>query len=283
MPAPWNHVEVEAIVADYFAMLQLELKHEKYSKTAHRRGVAKLLQGRPDGSIERKHQNISAILIELGYPYISGYKPLSNYQQLLREVVVDRIASDYSTNLVVAQSAIAPAKVPSVKDILARIEAPPTPVGLQYKKKVSSLTNLIYRPPVNYLEREARNISLGRAGEEFAVNFEKARLINAGKHSLADQVEHISVTLGDGAGYDVRSYEADGRDRLIEVKTTSYGKQTPFFVSRNEVSVSNQLAKNYHLYRCFEFKDDPRFYVLKGSLNDVCLLDPVSFSARVKA
>ncbi|WP_242541974.1 protein NO VEIN domain-containing protein [Leptolyngbya sp. Cla-17] len=38
------------------------------------------------------------------------------------------------------------------------------------------------------------------------------------------------------------TFEADGRDRFIEVKTTAYGKQVPFFVSQNEVMVPRITA-----------------------------------------
>ncbi len=74
MPRDWSEFEVEAVVADYFAMLLKELRGEQYSKTQHSRALMKLLDGRSDGSVEFKHQNISAILIELGYPYIEGYR-----------------------------------------------------------------------------------------------------------------------------------------------------------------------------------------------------------------
>lgn len=79
----WNVKEVEAIVADYFKMLDNELHGIHYNKTEHRHALSTLLNTRTDGSIERKHQNISAVLIDQGFPYIAGYKPLQNYQQLL--------------------------------------------------------------------------------------------------------------------------------------------------------------------------------------------------------
>ena len=52
------------------------------------------LDRRTKGSIERKHQNISAVLHEVGCPFIGGYKPLGNYQALLKEVVV-RVLCEY--------------------------------------------------------------------------------------------------------------------------------------------------------------------------------------------
>ena len=88
----WDWLECEAIVADYIAMLEFELKGERYNKTQHRRELQNQLNNRSEGSIEFKHQNISAVLIELGYPYISGYKPAYNYQHQLKDVVLARLA-----------------------------------------------------------------------------------------------------------------------------------------------------------------------------------------------
>ena len=42
---------------------------------------------RSDGSVEFKHQNVSSVLVELGLPYIDGYKPRGNYQSLLAKEV----------------------------------------------------------------------------------------------------------------------------------------------------------------------------------------------------
>jgi hypothetical protein len=74
---------VEATIADYFHMLTLELSGQQYNKADHRRALWQKLDDRTNGAIELKHQNISAILLELGYPWISGYKPMKNYQALL--------------------------------------------------------------------------------------------------------------------------------------------------------------------------------------------------------
>lgn len=62
MPGEWSQAEVEAVVADYFTMLSLELRREPYNKAAHRRDLIQLLNRRSEGALERKHQNISAIL-----------------------------------------------------------------------------------------------------------------------------------------------------------------------------------------------------------------------------
>jgi hypothetical protein len=274
-------VEVEAATADYFAMLAKEIRGEGYSKTAHRRALAPLLIQRSDGSIERKHQNISAVLISLGYPYISGYKPLGNYQRLLAEVVTGRVVSDRSLAATVSQAVAQAASVPLVSDILGIVEDPPESEAFVYPPVGGrSRTTRLPRAPVNYLEREANNSSLGRAGEEFVLSFERERLTRLGLEKLAERVEHVSVNEGDGTGYDIRSFESHGLDRFIEVKTTAYGKQTPFFVSRTEIAVSQDHGSMFHLYRLFEFRKEPKLYVLNGSLDQVCRLEPIQFAAR---
>lgn len=79
MAEPWSELEVQATVADYFSMLWCQLRGEKYSKAEHRRNLLPLLRNRSESSIERKHQNISAILRELDLPHLVGYVPLYNY------------------------------------------------------------------------------------------------------------------------------------------------------------------------------------------------------------
>lgn len=275
----WSREEVEAIVADYRHMLTQELGGQRYNKTTHRRALKARLRNRTDGSIERKHQNISAVLIELGCPYISGYKPLSNYQQLLFEVVAEQLFQDHLFDRLALNAAEQPAVAPLDSNYANILVDPPQ------VRRVLDVEEALYVPRImgirrDYIDREARNHSLGRAGEEFVVAFEHFRLYQAGQSRLSDLVEHVSVTKGDGLGYDVLSFETDGRERFIEVKTTAFGKDTPFFVSRNEVMFSGACAEQFHLYRLFEFRRRPRMFELRGRVQDRVRLDPVSYLAR---
>lgn len=130
----------------------------------------------------------------------------------------------------------------------------------------------------NFLEDEAKNQSLGLAGEEFILCFEHERLWHAGERALAKRIEHVAKSKGDYLGFDILSFEIDGRERLIEVKTTRYGAMNRFFASSNEIEVSESHKNEYHLYRLFNFDKQPQFFVLSGSLRDTCQLRPVSFS-----
>src|SRR5688572_10672694 len=261
-------------------MLAAELSGVPYSKAAHRRKLVVLLDNRSEQSVEFKHANISAVLIELGFPYISGYKPRSNYQQLLYEVVAERLATTQPLLEVAAADADLPMVVPEIDDILSVLVDPPTPSSMDRPARESKP----FRPSfaVTYLEREARNRSLGAACEEFVIVFERARLIHLGKETLAAKIEHTSRTHGDAEGFDILSFEASGAERLIEVKTTKYGCETPFFVSRNEVAVSEAQAWQYHLYRLFTFRAGPQMFTVHGALSQTCRLSATTFLATVQ-
>ncbi len=98
-----------------------------------------------------------------------------------------------------------PAEVPEVEDILAVIEAPPKKDKarrLKWAERRARYRKSVSQRAQNYLAMEARNASLGAAGQQFVLRFEKARLIHAGTENLADRIEHVSVTLGPQEGFD---------------------------------------------------------------------------------
>lgn len=276
---PWTSEEVAAIVEDYFHMLTQELAGQSYNKSDHRRVLSSKLDGRSAGSIELKHQNISAILLELGCPYIPGYKPRSNFQSLLFEVVEERVARDSLFN----RAALSAAEQPTVALLKPTFDGTLVDAPEFVRKSEPPVAPYVARQRGfvrDYIDREARNRSLGQAGESFVVAYERARLRGMGKRQLSERVEHTSQTKGDGLGYDVLSYEPDGRERFIEVKTTAFGKQTPFYVSRNEVEFSRAFESQFRLYRVFEFRRTPRMFELSGRVDGNCMLDPVSYIAR---
>jgi hypothetical protein len=273
----WSTEEVTAIVDDYFAMLSFELAGIPYNKSLHRKRLITQLRARSPQSIEYKHANISAVLLDHGFPYINGYKPRSNYQRMLAEVVLDRLSSNHKLMDIAAADADRPMVVPEVDDILkALVEPPPS------KQPATQVAEPLFGRSTNFIEREAKNRSLGLAGEEFVLNYERARLICAGCEHLVSAIEHTSVVRGDYEGYDILSFETNGKERLIEVKTTKYGIDTPFFVSRNEVLVSEENASIYHVYRTFKFRASPGLYTLKGAIPANCYLSAQSFVARPK-
>jgi hypothetical protein len=278
MSEGWSREEVEATVSDYFEMLVMELRDEPFNKAQHNRNLQKLLKGRTKGAIEKKHQNISSVLIELGYPYVDGYKPLGNYQQLLYTIIEERLLHTQSLHQAAAIAVERPIeRIPTADDLI--LVNPPRKDEDKPKlyDRPSQIRKSVRR---NYLEMESRNQTLGLAGEKLILEFEHKRLWQAGKKDLANRVEHVAEIMGDGLGFDIQSFETDGRDRLIEVKTTRFGELTPFFTSKNEVEVSDAKENEYQLYRLFKFAEQPKLFILPGSLLKTCSLDAIQFAAQ---
>jgi hypothetical protein len=279
MAESWSREENEALVSEYLRMLQLELAGVPFVKAEHNRAL-QALTGRSEGAIEFKLANLSAVLVEQGYAFIDGYKPRSNYQSDLAAVAIERLLGDESLATTMRAAAEAPiAAVPDVANLLDRLVAPPDARDLTPRRISERPWEEMPARHINWLQVESHNRTLGSAGEQFVMAYERARLMAEGKDHLADRVEHVSATRGDGMGFDVLSFEANGTDRLIEVKTTSFAKETPFFLSRNEVDVSDRYRDRYRLYRLFKFRTDPRLYELRGALADACALDAISYRA----
>lgn len=279
-PTAWSSDEVELIVADYFAMLRQEMAGERVNKAEHNRRLQARLNNRSSGSIEFKHANITAALLSIGdYPGIDGYKPRWNYQASLEKAILEYLAGEPDFYAEVAQSPVVDPVEPVATDFadpLHLVEAPPEPTPFSRVRVAGANIR-----KVDFARIDAENRRLGRRGEEWALEFERRRLHDAEKRpDLSKRVIWVSDAEGDGAGYDIRSFNADESVRLIEVKTTGLPKYAPFAVSDNEVRVSEREADRYHLYRVFRFGTDPRLYWLPGALSATCRLDPTQYRAR---
>jgi hypothetical protein len=281
MADAWNHDEVELIVADYFSMLDAELSGQPYNKAEHNREMRERI-GRNKGSIEFKHQNISAVLHNFRQPYIAGYLPRQNYQKLLEQVVLEWLSVHPRFFEGLAHGPVLmPKSKPPIEEFLRvtdLIETPPRH-GVEADPSYAAARDARFYQ-TDFVRRDAENRKLGRMGEEWVVEFEQRRLMDEeSRPDLAKRVEWIAATRGDGAGYDITSFNKDDSVRLIEIKTTGLGKQFPFIVTANEVRVSHQEHNRYRLYRVFEFSKSPRLYVLHGSIKERCRLEATQYRA----
>jgi len=127
------------------------------------------------------------------------------------------------------------------------------------------------RKVADYSMRDEKNRKLGLQGEELVLMEEKRRLLELGLRELSEAVSHTSVIEGDGAGYDIKSFNDDGSPRFIEVKTTRGGADTDFFMSINEIRFADQHPESYCLYRLYNFDiatNSAECYVHIGALDD---------------
>lgn len=280
----WNWLETEATVQDYFAMLMKEIKGEKYNKAQHGRNLLPKLNNRSKGAVEFKHQNISAVLIEMGQPYISGYKPAFNIQGQLKNVVLAHLAAHQQ----------------QLDALLLSAEATPTNNGKQEQTiqwqdvldtEIPERINQIKEAPrqylarkANYTQREQNNRALGEQGEAFVIQFERQRFIQAGRPDLVEEVQWSSKEKGDGLGYDVRSLKWQNgqpidQEHHIEVKTTNSGKYQPFYISANELAYAKEHANRYSLYRVYDFNKQSRIFQLGGDITQYVHLTAQNYRA----
>ena len=105
------------------------------------------------------------------------------------------------------------------------------------------------------------------------------RLIAAGRTDLARRVEWTSQELGDGAGYDVRSFEVDGQEQFLEVKTTVGHKRTPFYLSRVERDFAEEAGDRFRIFRLYEWGRQPKAFLIKPPLEHALILEPTVYRA----
>jgi hypothetical protein len=264
----WTEDELDRIVADYFDMLGEEIVGIPFNKAAHNRSLRDQID-RSKSSVEFKHRNISAVLVELGLPRIRGYFPAENYQGAI-VAAIDRFLSK-------TPAALYPEKVVDGWTEQQGLFVGTPPPLLPIAPRKTDMERLVRK--FNPVERDFRNRKLGHDGEELVFHHERQRLKQLDRPDLAKKVKWISEELGDGAGYDILSFDAQGGERLLEVKTTVGTDVTPFYITRNELSLAAERPEAFRLCRVFDFSAHPRMFELIPPLEKLVHLSPLSYEA----
>ena len=270
----WSDREIDLIIADYFDMLRMELSREPYVKS-RRNAALQELTGRSRGAIEYKHQNISAVLQMLGMQWIPGYAPMANFQKALIDGI-ERIF-DSQDNLFSLQDN----QELGIAEKSVLLFEPPPVLRVEDSAEPLALERLIRK--FDPAERDARNRMLGKRGEERIVHSERARLRDAGRPDLARKVQWVSEEIGDGAGFDVLSFNLSSYERLLEVKTTSGHQRTPFYLTENERLLSLERPNDFRLVRLYDFLRSPKAFELTPPLEESVALRPTNYRASFDA
>lgn len=275
----WSPEEVQATVQAYFEMLRLEALQTGYKKTDFNAHVRQQLRGRSKASVELKWQNVSAVLHSMELPFIAGYKPRSNAQLLLRKAV-QQFVLDHSDLVRLVVDAMEEVKSPAEKVFKAVVVQPPP---VEIVARLASAGPRVRLPrKVDFASRDESNRQLGRAGEQWVIDFEHQRLIDAGLAELVQRLDWVSDRVGDGAGYDILSYDTPQLPRYIEVKTTNGAHASSFIISRNELDFSQEAGDAFFLYRLFQFRETPALYMLQGDVSKQLHLEPVDYRASFR-
>lgn len=281
----WSSSEIDAAVAEYFSMLRDEVAGLPNNKAARSRALQARIP-RSRGSIEFKHQNISAVMLGLGQLWITGYKPAANFQGALVDGVLrwldahedwlrPRRSRSFVRDVAVSQSSFEGPR------IAPAITYGPVPSQRNEPPPVDPLFMAMIGRKFDVATGDARNRELVRAGEEAVFDDEQNTLRSAGRADLARKVRWTSEEDGDGLGYDIASFTHDGREKLIEVKTTNGWERTPFHISANELAVAEVRRDDWHLVRLWDFARIPRAFTLQPPLAAQIKLTPTSFLAAL--
>ncbi len=276
--SPWSDAENDLLVACYFEMLRAELIGQRYNKAAFRKRIEAEI-GRSKGSVEFKNQNVSAVLVGMGQPWIDGYKPASQFQGSLVDAVMrwfdahpDWDASVHTLRRDAQRSGLAEGHT---------LWIGPAPTHRNTAPPIDPERLRLVAGRCNAAERDARNRALGEAGERLVMEHEETALRQGGRFDLARQIRWVSKQDGDGAGYDIASFEVSGTARLIEVKTTNGWERTPFHITANELAKAEAERDSWVLLRLWNFAREPKAFELRPPLDAHVELTPTSFLAAL--
>lgn len=275
----WSEQEVAATVASYFEMLRLDAQGAPYRKSAFNEALRLQLRGRSKASVELKYQNVSAVLHALDLPFIPGYKPRGNAQLLLRKAV-QKFVLDHADLVKQVVDTLEEATPALAKTFQATVVEPPP---LETVAAVPGVGPRLRIPrKIDQAARDDANRTLGHAGEGWVIGFEQQRLRDAGQPELFERLEWVSETRGDGAGYDILSWDSADQARYIEVKTTNGAHASSFIISRNELDFAREAGDAFHLYRVFQFRSAPSLYMLRGDVSRQLHLEAIDYRASFR-
>ncbi len=252
----WSVAEVESAIKGYFQLLESELSGKAVNKARFIRELNTHIKDRTKGSIEYKFGNISAVLSEKGLDFLNGYAPYNKYQNLLVNMTESYL--DENPNFRVLLEKKSPISKPILIDDLRPYQSyiVPVPKVSELKEERES-----YPRHIDFAAKDFRNRLLGKKGEEFVYALEKNNLEKQGLDKLATKVKWVSLEEGDGAGFDILSFDAKGREKYIEVKTTTLNINTSFYMSDSEIKFSKKHMSDFYMHRLYDFFNERRFYV----------------------
>lgn len=121
---------------------------------------------------------------------------------------------------------------------------------------------------IDFENQNKRNRKLGEHGESVVLKFEKDFLIKNNRPDLAEKIRQISKE-DVSAGYDILSYEVNGKEKYIEVKSTnsSPSGSASFLISTNEYTKAREI-ENYYIYVVFDARSfNPKVWPIKNPIS----------------
>lgn len=133
-------------------------------------------------------------------------------------------------------------------------------VDFDYLEHRLSILAKSYRSRETDYEKINRNKKdIGNRGERAILQYEISKLNKLGLTSLA---ERVTICDNDAIGYDIVSYNNQGQEIHIEVKTNSGNKPyLDFYITDNELQHLKE-EENYYIYYLYNIKGKPMCHIV---------------------
>ena len=111
---------------------------------------------------------------------------------------------------------------------------------------------------ISYSEQQAISKKIGERGEELVLRNEIKKIKEWGlPNETLSKVRRVSLE-SDDYGFDILSFDRDGNERYLEVKTTkTNGKNFSFVLTRNEFEQAKKYGNKYSFVIVFDILSNP--------------------------
>lgn len=198
----------------------------------------------------------------------------------------DRPASEYQHRLILAKLSNGITQAWSNPKFMAFLYAKYMNIGRKPVAAVQKPRKKAAHQKVNFEDVQNQRDAIGKAAEEFALEWEKQRLDGVGLPHLISKIEDRRDRPG--YGYDFLSHTAQRQQRYIEVKAVRKlpnGEGHRFFLSDNERTVSESVVhrRAYFFYLVFfgrDGKPEDLRPICAQELYQKCEVSPASYVVR---
>ena len=130
-------------------------------------------------------------------------------------------------------------------------------------KSKSNSNKIRTKEGINYSEQQAISQKIGDRGEELVLRNEIEKIKQWGlPDEILSKVRRVSLE-SDDYGFDILSFDKDGNERYLEVKTTkTNGKNFSFILTRNEFEHAKTYGSRYSFVIVFDILCNPRIWYM---------------------
>ena len=257
-----------AIVSAYFDQLFKDVTGQVFRRRDILAEYAEQLEKLEKGKLDRYFCHVSALLAELGLPFMTESQPWAGASHALQDALHNYLAENIEKLSNFRRVALHCKEAPPTEIPDSRVcwVAPPEPSSYRYSGIPEKLQNL--SDVLDFLTAETVDQVLHERAVEFVLAYEKARLREGGQSELGNKIERLDSASRE-TGCDILSFDTDGEARCILVKPTHFGKHFPFILFNDEIEDLRRGEAEHYIYRPFNLAYEYKLFVLKEGLSDM--------------